>query len=455
MNTMRLTDNTIRAALEIDPEISAPFDLSSDIRAAIETTPQRRAPWWVRSRRGRLVALGLVLALLVLALAATIIVVGSMTSRPGPLSSILSFHGGPARTGVMPGPGPSGTPVRCWPAVALTGPASTFVEPAVADGTIYAADASGTVSAIAEATGRLIWRNSGHLRPINSSPALSGAVIVVGSDDGNLSALDRATGSLLWAVPTGGPLRSPPTIVDGVAYFGSDDGRLYAIDVATHAQRWAPVQTGGPVDRAVSTADGLIFAGSGGATNATVDAYDLRTGRPVWSAPQPAGPGQVSTSSVDGGRVFVAGGLDARGAHRLYAFDEHTGALVWPTPFATPSGADVFVGAVSSGVVYAVSFDHAVYALDAATGKPVWSRPFVTGGRNGSVGAVADGTLYVAADDGWLYAIDATAGTERWRFRVGGGSAAPSVIDGRVILATSLGQVVCVTGSAGPSATDG
>ncbi len=105
---MRLTDDAIRAALTPAAEVRAPAGLAAGIRAVIDTTPQRRARriGWAPSRRTRLVLQFAVVGLLLLAMLGAILLVGSHRSDPTSLPTVTTYRGGPARTAVMPGPGP-------------------------------------------------------------------------------------------------------------------------------------------------------------------------------------------------------------------------------------------------------------------------------------------------------------------------------------------------------------
>ncbi|MGI8475707.1 MAG: PQQ-binding-like beta-propeller repeat protein [Thermomicrobiales bacterium] len=95
------------------------------------------------------------------------------------------FRGNPARTGEMPGPGPSGSPVAIWR---------------------FAAGGS-----------------------VASSPAVVGGTVYVGSVDHNLYAVDAVSGAERWRFAADGGVFSSPAVVGGAVYIGSRDGYLYAI----------------------------------------------------------------------------------------------------------------------------------------------------------------------------------------------------------------------------------
>jgi outer membrane protein assembly factor BamB len=68
------------------------------------------------------------------------------------------------------------------------------------------------------------------LSTINSSPTVVNDTGYVGSIDGSVYAMDDATGEVLWATDTGAPVDSSPAIANGLLYVGTDAGHLYAIE---------------------------------------------------------------------------------------------------------------------------------------------------------------------------------------------------------------------------------
>ncbi len=147
----------------------------------------------------------------------------------------------------------------------------------------------------------------------------------------------------------------------------------------------------------------------------------------------------------------MTGGLDSTTStsHHLYAFDASTGHAAWAVPLAAPSGRALLLGAVADGQVFAPSADGLLYVVDASTGSLVWTRR-IGASQSPNAGFVA-GVMYVTSDDRRVHAIDVTTRAELWTFAVTGTPSAPAVIDGRVIVGTSLGKVVSIVGSGDPS----
>ncbi|HEY7033376.1 MAG TPA: PQQ-binding-like beta-propeller repeat protein [Thermomicrobiales bacterium] len=165
---------------------------------------------------------------------------GTATPIPAPsLPAVSMFRGNPAHTGVMPGPGPTGTPAVRWRTEAIaTGKVGS--QPAVVDGVVYAGAGApnkpGGVVALDAATGAERWRY--HFPAENqSSPALVDGVVYVGGGvgDHHLYALDASTGEQRWALELDDDVNSPPAVVGGTIYVGAGQnsggrtGYVYAI----------------------------------------------------------------------------------------------------------------------------------------------------------------------------------------------------------------------------------
>ena len=452
--TMRLTDDAIRAALTPDPELQAPAGLAAVIRDAIDTVPQRQPGirGWRPTRRTRLVLQLVVVGLLLLGAVGTLLLLGSRPRVAPAPTSVLTYHGGPERTGIMPGPGPVGELRVEWEAN-LKGSVGPW-SPVVDGGTVYIGDQSGFVSAFDEATGTTRWQVPLGA-PVNSGVTVADALVIVSDDAGVVHALDPSTGSERWNYVVSGPVHSAAAVLDGTAYLGDTTGVLHAVDVATGRPVWtAPVITAGPISRSIAAAGGLVYAGSGGGSTAvpgSLGAYDTRTGALRWT--QPLESGNTTTPAVADGRVFVSGGLDASVApiHRLYAFDAATGQPAWASPFAAPSGKVMIIGAVADGTVYATGTDGSLYALDASTGAQLWQVPI---GSNLTPNAgYVNGILYVTSDDARIHRIDVASRADPAPFEVNGVPSAPAVVDGRILVATGAGKLVSLVGSSPSPAT--
>jgi outer membrane protein assembly factor BamB len=452
--TMRLTDELIRAALAPADDLSVPASLADEIRAAVETTPQRRAPLFVlpASPRSRLVIQLVVLGLLALATVGAIWLVGSRHSSLPSSLGVTTYHGGPERNGVMPGPAPAGRPIIEW-STSVTGPIGAG-SPVVVDGTVFVADESGIVTALDEATGHVRWSQPVGAA-INAGVSVADGLLVVGDDAGIIHAFDIGSGGKeRWSYATGPePVHSAAIIVDGIVYDGGLDGRLFALDLQTGSVRWGPVQTPGSISRSIAFTDGLVFAGSGGTSEsdpAILAAYDARSGMMRWSAKLTRG--NTSTISVLDGRVFVTGGLDSGSApdHRLFAFDVSSGSPIWDQAYTASSHTTLLICAAADGLVFACGDDGLLYTIEAASGMLVWTTPIHS--SLSPNGGYVGGVLYATSDDHQVHAIDVSTQRESWSVPVAGLPTAPTIVDGRIIVGTSLGKVVSLAAASSPAA---
>ncbi|MBI4181969.1 MAG: PQQ-binding-like beta-propeller repeat protein [Candidatus Aenigmarchaeota archaeon] len=82
--------------------------------------------------------------------------------------------------------------------------------------------------------GKLAWRFQGESIWI-LQPAIADGVIYAGNADGNLYAIS-CEGRLLWKYRTGGPVVATPVVLDGKVYFGSNDCTFYCVDVSGKLQ---------------------------------------------------------------------------------------------------------------------------------------------------------------------------------------------------------------------------
>jgi len=353
--------------------------------------------------------------------------------------AVANYGGNPARTDVMPGPGPLGAAAVEW-SVPLQGPA--YMGPAVVEGVVYVAERTGDVEAHREGNGESVWtHNVG--AAVYSSVAVADGKVFVGDDAGIVTALDALTGRQVWQYHTqgGAKIRSSPVVVNGVLYLGTENNLVYALGADTTSPSGSVVWTyAAPsgISRAIAFDDGVLYVPTDGGA---LVALDARTGSPSWQVQ--LGAGMLATPAVADGVVYEATGLgDPQARHTLYAIDTATHATRWT--FGAASGATLYVGGVSDGLVFADSGeDKGLHAVDLQTGKERWS--VFTGGPNGGRAAIVAGTVYLPSGDGSIYAFDARSGAKTWRVAVGGVANGIAVIDRRVFLATDSGRLVSIS----------
>ena len=430
-------DLLIRLAIAPAPEVVAPADLGDAIYGAILATPQRRGLGVLGRRVPWLTSRPLIGLVALLALLGVGLLIFAL-SRPPATPLLTMYHGGPARTGVMPGPGPSGAPAIAWD-VQRPGAFAFNTMPLLRDGRVLVADDSGVIAALDEGTGSTIWAfDAGSA--IRSSPVLFWDTVAVGTDSGDVLAVRVADKIEAWRTTLDGtPVSASILVAEGVLYAGTEGGRLHALDPATGDVSWS-VEVGGAITRGVAYDDGVVYVGG---TGGHVLAFDAVTHQPRWRVE--LGAGEVGTPAVGGGRVLIARGLlEPDPPHDLVALDVGTGAIDWT--FASPAGGQTHLAVLAPQTTYAYAEDGSLSALDPATGAVRWAA--TTGAAIGSPPALVGNTLYVACDDRTVRALDAGTGDELWRIEVNGKPSAPTIVDGGVFLGTNLGRVVAIRGAA-------
>lgn len=435
MRLDRLSDEAIRAALTPPADVKAPIGLALEVRTEVASTRQGRA--WATWPGGILSGTrGLVVAALVIVVAIASL---SVVLRP----TISTYRGGPDRSGVMPGPGPVGSPYLEWRADA--GPLGPW-SPVVADGVVHVAGGDGIVRGYALDTGAVVYQRDLEV-PVAGGIAIAGDRLLVPDVDGTLHVLRSADGVTLDRMELGGALRAPPAVVGELAYVGSTDGRVHAVDLAADGSPWRDaVVAPGRITRAVSVADGVVIVPVDGEPDGRpgmLVALDAGSGHPRWSVD--LGPGSVGTPAASDGRVLVTDGLDLQGSvrSRVHAYDLRSGRLLWERAIEGDDGV-VLIAAVADGVAHLVTSGGHVVALDMADGAERWRRE-VPAGESPS-GALAGEVLYVTGSGDAVRAFDRVDGRELWALPIDGQARAPVVVDGRVILGTADAGVRSVAG---------
>jgi eukaryotic-like serine/threonine-protein kinase len=239
--------------------------------------------------------------------------------------------------------------------------------PVHVNGTVIIGAGDGRVYALDARTARQLWRASTGGR-VRSSPAVADGRVYVGSADGRVYAFDLATGALEWRYDTEGvklesrnfgydrrTVQSSPAVSGGTVFVGARDGFLYAIDAATGQLRWRFDHKISWVNTSPAVHDTVVYAGS--SDGQFVQAVHSGTGRELWRAKA----GVTWSSPTVAGDVVYAGD----GAGRVNAFDRRTGDPLWS--FRT--GSQVYGSPVPAGdLVIVGSTDGGVYALRVGPG---------------------------------------------------------------------------------------
>lgn len=98
--------------------------------------------------------------------------------------------------------------------------------------TVIVGDDSGHVTALATATGTVVWSTLTGAT-VTATPMVNNGSVYVGSQDHSEYALNGASGSVLWKYQTQGPIVSNTVFLSTKVAVGSEDGTLYYLNLHT------------------------------------------------------------------------------------------------------------------------------------------------------------------------------------------------------------------------------
>lgn len=377
------------------------------------------------------------IAAVVLGAAGAAVLAGCNGSRAN-TSDVPAYRGDSARTGVMPGPGPTAEPQLVWQ---FQADAAIRSSPAVVGDSVFIASTDGVVHALDFATGAERWRHELGAEVGAASPLAIDASIVVADQAGSVHALDPETGTERWLTATGGPIAGAAALSGGRVVVATETGLALALDPASGSVDWQVPLPGG-VGRSIAATDELVYCAL---TGGLLVALRNSDGSLAWEA-RVATDGVGGTPTIASDLVFAAAGLGSedRETRGVVALDAATGTERWR--LASTRGEDMHAPAVLDGRAYIAGKDATVTAVDVATGRVAWTA--TTGAPIDALPSIWATTLYVATTPGSLLALDASSGSMLWEVPILGAPYSPVVTRGFVLVATNVGTVYAFGGAA-------
>ncbi|MEM6945907.1 MAG: PQQ-binding-like beta-propeller repeat protein [Pseudomonadota bacterium] len=301
--------------------------------------------------------------------------------------------------------------------------------PVVADGTVFTLDAEAEARAFDADDGREIWRRP--LAPegedgeegFGGGLAFMGDRVYAATGFGEILALDPDSGEILWRRALGAPFRAAPAADQGVVVAVTRDNRAFGLSGENGDVLWrAPAAVAGAgllggASPAIASGAALLPYSSG-----ELVAVQLNNGRRFW------------TAVLTGGR---------RGLARS-SISDVTGDPVVVGPLA--------IAANQAG---------RIVAIEGRTGRRAWTRSF---GALGPIWAAGD-TLFLVSDAAELTRLSARNGATIWTTALPAfedpedredpiGYSGPVLVEGRVLVTSSLGEILAFEGVGGqPVAT--
>ncbi|MBC6429013.1 MAG: outer membrane protein assembly factor BamB, partial [Cellvibrionales bacterium] len=316
--------------------------------------------------------------------------------------------------------------------------------PAIDQGTVYAADRTGTVTAIDLQTGTRIWQKRLKNTPLTGATGAAHGKVLLGTGQGQVLALDQATGTQLWQTSVSSEVLAPPATDGHTVIVTSLDGRIHGLNAADGSPRWQ-ADTQLPLLTLRGTAPPLIIpdlpTASGrplpaaiiGQDSGKLAAYALRDGTQLWEARVGTPQGRTDLErmvDIDGRPLYHKGTLYALAFQAgLMALQPATGRALW---FQSASASTA--PAAHAGSLVITESSGQIRAFNAFEGTELWATAAYA---NRQLNAPAVANLYVAVADyrGYLHLLDRRSGTTIGRHKIGRqGIRTPTLLHNGVLL---------------------
>jgi outer membrane protein assembly factor BamB len=226
----------------------------------------------------------------------------------------------------------------------------------------------------------------------------------------------------VWSLALRSQLTVPPAYDDQRAFFSLEGDRIAAYDIISGQRTW--LITAHPQMQPVG-GGGLLFV----VEPETLSALDAGDGSVAWKMPLSE---KLATVPVfDNGWLVLA--TAASELLALRASDSH---LVWRKTLESPANAPP---SLAADRVYVPTAGGHIVALQVETGERIWDRRL--GGAANDIAALDD-RLYAGSADNFFYCVTTKDGRVAWRWRTGGDTIGPPVVDERRVYFLSLDNVL-------------
>ncbi len=322
--------------------------------------------------------------------------------------------------------------------------------PAAAGDAVYAADADGTVVALAADSGKVRWQR--RLKAaITGATGAGGGLVLLGTQEGEVIALAQADGAPRWRAQLSSEVLSPPAAAGGVVVARSVDGKVFGLTAGEGQKLWI-YERGVPGLTLRGTSAPVIHGGRvfTGFASGRLAANDLKTGQVLWEAlvSLPRGRNELERLVDVDTQPLVMGDTLYAAAYqgKVVALGVADGRLRWERTASTYNDL-----AADDRHLYLTDEAGRVIALDRASGAPAWRQEALKGRRLGAP-AVVGGHVAVVDGAGWLHLLDPADGRLTGRARLEGkhSLSRPVVAGDRLFLLSRDGTLLALrVGGAG------
>lgn len=246
--------------------------------------------------------------------------------------------------------------------------------PATDGRAVYAVCGNGTFAAY-DFSGKRIWINTEYpfysQHGLGASPIVADGLVIM-SRDASAESGDLKVG---WQIPW-------------------ENSFLVALDARSGKERW---RTGRGKSRIAHTTpnvrEGRLYSSAGD----VVQAYDLKTGKLLWTSPS-QGEGVVPSPVFGGGLIFTVSGFE-KPTIRAHRPD---GTLAWEQTRGVPMMSSLLW---ENGRLYAITTAGILHCFDSKTGEPKWQGRL--GGDHSASPILAAGRLYFSSEQGEVTVVKA------------------------------------------------
>ncbi len=282
------------------------------------------------------------------------------------------------------------------------GNAYAELQPAMANGRIYAADAYGVMQAMDLESGALVWSQDLQVE-LTAAVTVAGQLAIVASANGDLIALDTADGSQRWSVPLNSEVLAAPVVQGESLAVQTIDGKIHMLNLEGISQ-WSydsnlPSLTLRGTSRPVFYNDMVVS----GFANGKVVALNVNDGSIVWSERIgiPAGRSELERLVDIDGRLLVRDDVLFVSGYQghLAAIDLRNGKLMWKREASSYHGP-----LYGLGNLYLIASDDSLVAFDERSGNDVWLMDDLQGRQLGEA-VFFKGHIAVADFAGYLHLV--------------------------------------------------
>jgi len=326
-----------------------------------------------------------------------------------------------------------------------TGKRRLQLVPALHNGRIYTGDASGRVTAVNAADGRVLWQKETGLR-LSGGPGVDGGHLVLGSTDGDLIALSSADGRELWRIRTVSEVLSVPAIGGNSLIVHTIDDSVLGYDLTTGEERWrysepAPILTLRGSSTPVIRGDGAIVGISGG----QLVNLALEDGTPLWeiTVTRPQGRSELERIADIDATPVIVGNVAFVGTYNgdLAAVDIDNATVIWRRELSAHAGLTA-----NTGELYITDSDDNIWAADPVTGAGHWKQERLRY-RDLTAPVIYGDLLAVGDFEGYIHWLSRSDGRLVARTRVAKGAitATPVVDGGKLYVYVDNGKLAALT----------